>query len=107
MTRLPLWAYWAGAMLLYSAGEALSKRWAAHQLPAWGLAALACYTVSTTCWLGIMAHTNKLTLMSTLWEVSCMLLAAVVGVVVYGERLQPGQWVGFCLALLAGWLLLR
>ena len=107
MTRLPLWFYWLGAMLLYGAGEALSKRWASGQPGAVGLASLACYTISTTCWLGIMAHTNQLARMSTIWELTCMLMAALLGVVVYGERLTPGQWLGFLLALAAGWLLVR
>jgi multidrug transporter EmrE-like cation transporter len=93
------------ALSLYAFGEWLSKRWALEQTPFnWSLALLA-YTVSCAGWLGIMAHTNKLTLMSTLWEIGCLLLAAVIGVVIYGERLTPMQWVGFFLAIIAGILL--
>lgn len=107
MTRIPLWLYWVGALLLYTAGEAVSKRWATDQSWSSGGLAFVVYALSTTCWLGIMAHTNKLTLMSTIWEVGCILLAAIVGVVFYGERLTPSQWLGFVLAIIAGWLLVR
>lgn len=107
MAKVPLWLYWIGALVLYAIGEAVSKKWATDQSFRNGACAFVVYALSTTSWLGIMAHTNKLTLMSTLWEVGCILLAAVIGVLFYGERMTPTQWIGFVLAIVAGMLLVR
>lgn len=107
MTKVPLWVYWLGALFLYVVGEFASKAWASSQSAQTGLLAFTAYAISNLCWLGIMAHTNKLTLMSTLWEVGCIVLAALVGVLFYGETLTTKQWIGYVLALIAGYLLVE
>lgn len=106
MTIVPLWLWWLSAFVFYTVGEAASKRWGME--PAWSSGAVAffAYAASSVGWLGIMAHTNRLTLMSTVWEGGCVLVAAIMGVGLYGERLTVQQWVGFFLALVAGYLLL-
>jgi len=106
MTLIPVWIWWTVALVLYAVGEWIAKRWSEDQLIHLGMLSLLAYTVSSTCWLGIMAHSKKLTLMSTLWEIGSLLLAAVVGVLLFGETLTPTQWIGFFLAIIAGILLI-
>lgn len=107
MTRIPLWTWWVAAVLLYAAGEVVSKRWGNSTTWNNGTAVMAVYTVSTMCWLGIMAHTNKLVLMSTIWQAVGAVISALVGCWVFGEQLTATQWLGFAMVLAAGVLLGR
>ena len=88
-------------MVLYVIGEYFSKKWGQTQSFSNASVALASYTVSSTCWLGIMSHRNQLTRMSTIWEVVCVVGAFFVGVVWFGETLTVLQWIGLGLAAIA------
>jgi drug/metabolite transporter (DMT)-like permease len=72
----------------------------------WFLAGTALYLISTFGWVFIMPH-MKLASLGVVYSLSLVLLIALLGVFVFGERLNWYEIVGFGLAGVAMFLLTR
>lgn len=91
--------------MAFSVGEYLSKRWGQSPNAGMALAVVATYAVGSLLWLPALLHKNELARMGTLWYLLTTPMTVLLGVVVFGEKLDAQQWVGIALALVALWLL--
>ena len=101
LLSVPAWAWLILSALWFAAGEYLSKRWGMQ--PSWWFAVMVVlvYSVGTLAWLPALLHKNQLAIMGTLWLLLATLATVSIGILVFGERLNPLQWVGVGLALVA------
>jgi drug/metabolite transporter (DMT)-like permease len=89
----------------FSGGEYFSKLWGYR--PGLGLTAavVTTYAIGTLCWLPALLHKNDLARMGTLWYLLTTPVTVALGVLVFKEKLSPGQWAGMGFAMVALWLL--
>jgi multidrug transporter EmrE-like cation transporter len=91
--------------LAVAAGDYYSKLWATSGGTRLLLCVIGAYIVSTGLWLPVIARRNELALMGTLWSVICLLMAVIIGTLVFHEKLSPANWTGIIFALAATVLL--
>lgn len=89
------------AIISYAMGEYFSKLWAtSHQLNNAFIAFIA-YAVSSVGWLGIMSIQKNIFAPSVVWELSSLIIAGILGVVIFKEHLSNMQWGGVILSIVA------
>lgn len=106
LRAVPLWAWLLIALVFYAASEYWSKLWSINGSTWTAVLVFVGYSVTTVCWLGIMAHRSQLLLMSVSWQVVGAILAAFVGVGLFAEKLSVLQWVGVAVGMLSTVLML-
>lgn len=95
---LALMCCWIGC---YGTGEYLSKIWT-RQPSVWLAAIIAgVYSLGVIGWLPALLYHGQLSALSTVFSALGIVVAVLLGVIVFGETLQPRQLVGIVLAVLA------
>jgi multidrug transporter EmrE-like cation transporter len=91
----------------YFMGEYYAKLWALSHEEMHAFDSFVSYTVSTVAWLGIMYCLKDIFVPSVIWELVCIVGAAVIGLWLFKEKLSPSQWTGAALAVVSMVLLMR
>mgnify|MGYP001301661135 CR=1 FL=1 len=63
------------------------------------------YAIIPVFLIGLFKRDKTLTAANTLWQISNLVLVAVIGVMFFGDKLSRTQWIGFALAIVAAVLL--
>lgn len=99
----PFWLLLSAAF--FAGGEYLSKVWANSPTLPTMLLVISVYALGTVAWLPALLHKNELAVMGTAWLLLATAATVVIGIFAFGETLNPAQWCGVGLALLALFLL--
>lgn len=94
------------ALVGYTLGEYFSKQWALTYEVKFAMTAFTVYLFSNVGWLGIMLHFRDIFIPSVIWELTGLMIAALMGLVVFSERPTVMQWGGIGFAAVAVGLLL-
>ncbi|MFA4936853.1 MAG: hypothetical protein WC575_00970 [Patescibacteria group bacterium] len=87
--------------LFFAGGEFLSKKWGIKPSLEMTLLVVAVYAMGTVMWLPALLHKNQIATMGTIWLLLATVATVSIGVFIYHESLNPQQWIGVVLALVA------
>jgi len=87
--------------LFYSGGEYFSKKWADTGSGYSLILLFAAYTMGVVFWLPALKETKTLAVTGMLWLLFATTGAIILGVGVFGERMNTCQWIGAVLAITA------
>jgi len=87
--------------VFFAAGEFLSKKFALN--PGWSLFAfiIVVDVISVTAWLPAIFEKNHLSTTGVVWSVVSLIMTALVGLLVFDEKLSSVQIVGIFLGLVS------
>jgi len=81
--------------VFFAAGEFLSKKWGVAPGIKPTVFVMLAYGLSSLFWLPSLLHKNQLAIMGTFWLVLATISTVLIGIVVFHEKLNTLQWVGF------------
>ena len=98
---LQVYAFLVGSLVFYSAGEYYSKIYSLS--PNWRLffLALLMYVLNSALWLPALTAGKSLTIVSTIWNLSYMMTAPIIGLMIFNESVTLWQGVGICMGFLS------
>ena len=100
-TVVPAWVWIAVSTVFFAFGEFLSKKFALN--PGWGLFGfiLLVDVISVTTWLPAIFEKNHLSTTGVVWSIVSLMMTALIGVLVFGEKLNTVQTVGIFLGIIS------
>ncbi len=98
---VPAWAWIIVSTLFFAIGEFLSKKFALA--PGWTIFALIVVVdvLSVTAWLPAIVEKNHLSTTGVVWSIASLVMTALIGILVFGERLTTLQGIGIVLGVAA------
>ena len=101
LTAVPAWGWITLSTVFFAAGEFLSKKFALN--PGWSLFAfiIVVDVISVTAWLPAIFEKNHLSTTGVVWSVVSLIMTALVGLLVFDEKLSSVQIVGIFLGLVS------
>ncbi|HEU5114615.1 MAG TPA: hypothetical protein VFT82_02515 [Candidatus Paceibacterota bacterium] len=100
-TVVPAWAWITLSTLFFAAGEFLSKKFALN--PGWTVFALIIVVdiLSITAWLPAIFEKNHLSTTGVIWSIVSLMMTALVGFLIFGEKLTSVQIIGIFLGVVS------
>ena len=96
------WFWWLlSSAAAFACGEICSKLWANNSKWYYIPLAVLCYVACSVLWLPAIKEYNKLAVVGIVWSVLAVLTTAIIGIVVFREKLEWYQWLGLVLATVA------
>lgn len=89
------------AALFFALGEFLSKKFALNPNLTLVIIILVVYSVSVLFWLPAILQKNQLSIVGTMWSVLSLLTTVLIGVLIFGEKLNFTGFIGIVFAFLA------
>ena len=87
--------------LFFAFGEFLSKKFALAPSAFYVFSILAVYSCGTLAWLPAILQKNQLSIVGAIWSVLSLLATVLIGVLIFGEKLNALSIVGIILAFAA------
>lgn len=101
--KIPLIVYlWLFLCLIfYAGGEYYSKIYSLH--PNWKIFSLVIflYAINSSLWLPAISSGKNLTVISTLWNLSYMMVAPIIGLILFKESISTLQFCGLGLGFIS------
>jgi len=87
--------------LFFAAGEFLSKKFAIN--PSWSYVfwVLVAYSLGALAWLPALLQRNNLAVVGAMWAVLSLMCTVLIGVMVFGEKINNANIFGVILAMLS------
>jgi multidrug transporter EmrE-like cation transporter len=87
LTSVPAWIWLVISTIFFAAGEFLSKKFALN--PGWSIFGFIILVdiASITAWLPAIFQKNQLSITGVVWSILSLIMTAVIGILVFGERL--------------------
>lgn len=95
------WIFLIGLILGEIAADIFAKEYAINNRLVLGATSLMFYVLANVSWLVSMRYGTKLAIGANIFAVSTGIIATVIGVMMYGEVLEPRQYIGIVLGSLA------
>jgi uncharacterized membrane protein len=95
------------AMVFYSIGEVLSKKYANTGSINFGILAVLAYTIVSTIWLLALRIKNSVAILGTMWDLFYIIIGIFVGLIVFREQLNVYNYIGLVLSIVAFILLCK
>lgn len=87
--------------LFFAVGEFMSKKFALAPKFSWVLFILVAYSFGTLAWLPAILQKNSLSIAGTIWSVMSLFATVLIGVLVFGEKLNTIGMMGIFAAVVA------
>jgi drug/metabolite transporter (DMT)-like permease len=97
----------ATAMIFYTVGEILSKKYANTGGHYYAIFAVLMYLIVSILWLPTLQAKNTIAIIGTIWAIFYSLVAVLLGIFVFKEHLSIYNYVGVFLGLGSIYLLCR
>lgn len=94
-----IWLVLAG--VFFAAGEFLSKKFALNPKGILVVSILAVYSLGVLAWLPAILQKNQLSIVGAMWSVISLLTTVLIGLLLFGEKLNLIGIVGIITALIA------
>ena len=82
------------AMIFYSVGEVLSKKFGTSPTLFNGFLAWLFYSVTTVGWLYVFKQYTSLSVLGTIWSICCLAIGLVLGICIFHEPLTTIKIIG-------------
>lgn len=89
----------------FALGEFLSKKFALQPKFIYVIYILIVYSIETLTWLPAILAKNQLSVVGTIWSVLSLLMTVLIGLVVFGEKINCVEAAGIVVAFIAVFLL--
>jgi multidrug transporter EmrE-like cation transporter len=99
--------YVALSAACFAVGEYASKIYAMQQTPLRLFILFFAYNLGVALWIPAIVETNKLAIIGAIWAVLSLFATVMIGVLMFGEKLSPSQWIGIVLAAISVYLLAK
>ena len=87
--------------IFFAFGEFFSKKFALHPRFSLLFYLLLVDVISLIAWLPAIMEKHQLSIIGTMWSVISLLLTVLIGVIVFGEKLNTLSILGIILALIS------
>ncbi|MBI3305621.1 hypothetical protein HYZ82_00605 [Candidatus Nomurabacteria bacterium] len=87
--------------LFFAIGEFLSKKFALGPKLIYVVFILVAYSLGTLAWLPAILQKNSLSIVGAMWSVLTLAITILIGVLIFGERLNLIGIIGIAFALIA------
>ena len=101
--RMPpqVYLFLLGSLVFYAGGEYVSKLYSLNQNCRLFMLAVFMYAVNSALWLPALSAGKSLTIVSTIWNLSYMMTAPFIGLVLFREGITGLQGLGLVLGFVA------
>jgi multidrug transporter EmrE-like cation transporter len=101
LLTIPAMAWLVLSALFFAFGEFLSKKFSlAPSLP-YVLSIIAVYALGTLAWLPAILQKNQLSIVGAIWSVLSLLATVLIGVLIFGEKLNGISITGIAFGAIA------
>ncbi|MDD4900837.1 MAG: hypothetical protein PHS62_01835 [Patescibacteria group bacterium] len=87
--------------IFFAAGEFLSKKFALNPKLSWVALIYLAYGLGILAWLPAILQKNQLSIVGTIWSVLSLLTTILIGILIFGEKLNAVGVLGVITAVLA------
>jgi len=87
--------------MFFAVGEFLSKKFALNPNLTLVIIILVVYSIGVLFWLPAILQKNQLSIVGTMWSVLSLLTTILIGILVFGERLNLVGTIGIIVAFIA------
>ena len=107
LTYIPFWAWITISAVLFAFGEYLSKKFALN--PGWVLFTLFIIVdlIAAAAWIPAIFQESQLSTTGVIWSIASLLATVLIGILVFGERLNLIQSMGIVAGIVCVVLLSR
>jgi len=91
--------------LFFAVGEFLSKKFALNPSLVLVIMIIVVYSVSVLLWLPAILQKNQLSVVGVMWSVLSLLITILIGVIIFGEKLNLLSTLGIIFAIISTILL--
>ncbi len=98
---MPVMAWLLISALFFAAGEFLSKKFALAPSFSFIFLLIIVNTLSLLAWLPALMQKNQLSIVGTTWSVLSLALTVLIGIMVFGEKLNAFGIAGIIFAIIA------
>ena len=96
-----VYAFLIGSLVFYAAGEYFAILYSLSQTWKLFFFAMLMYIFKSALWLPAVAAGKSLTVISTIWNLSYMMMAPIIGLAMFKETITTCQGIGLGLGLAA------
>jgi len=106
-TYIPFWAWITISSIFFGVGEYLSKKFAIN--PGWALFTLFIIVdlIGAAAWIPAIFERSQLSITGVIWSVVSLIATVLIGILVFGERLNLIQSIGIAAGIVCVVLLSR
>ena len=87
--------------LFFAVGEFLSKKFALTPKLIFVILILLAYSLGTLAWLPAILQKNQLSIVGVMWSVLSLLITALIGTIIFGEKLNFFGILGIIFAIIS------
>src|ERR1044072_9932324 len=88
LLTIPAMAWLVCSALFFAFGEFLSKKFALAPSTSYVISIVFVYALGTLAWLPAILQKNQLSIVGAIWSVLSLLATVLIGVLIFGERLN-------------------
>lgn len=98
---VPYYVWIIVSALLTATGELLSKEFGNTHRAAFLIAAFVVYSLGTLAWFPSIYEKNQLSIVGVMWSVLSLTTTVIIGVLIFGEKLNLMSTIGILFAFVA------
>lgn len=98
---IPAIVWLIGSAIFFAFGEFLSKKFALAPSFYYVIIILVVYSFGVLAWLPAILQKNQLSIVGTIWSVLSLLTTVMIGILIFGEKLNAIGVVGIIFAVVA------
>ncbi len=98
---VPYYVWIIISALLTACGELLSKEFGDTHKTAFLIAAFLVYSLGTIAWFPSIYEKNQLSIVGVMWSVLSLTTTVIIGILIFGEKLNAMSTVGIVFAFIA------
>jgi len=87
--------------VFFAIGEFMSKKFALEPKAILVIGILAVDSIGVLAWLPAILQKNQLSIVGTIWSVLSLLMTILIGILIFGEKLNPMGVIGIILAIIS------
>lgn len=98
---IPAIVWLIGSAIFFAIGEFLSKKFALAPSFSYVIIIIVVYSFGVLAWLPAILQKNQLSIVGTIWSVLSLLTTVMIGILIFGEKLNVIGIVGIIFAIVA------
>ena len=87
-----------GSIIFFGMGEFLSKKFALNPKWIFVIGIIITYSIGVLFWLPAILQKNQLSIIGTMWSILSLLITVLIGLLIFGEKLNTLGIIGIILA---------